>query len=723
MRKTDGLAKLVGLCLLAGVLVAGLLFPVVGGIGLLSNTATKTIEETSTKLARKPPPLVTVMLDDEGNKMATLYEQYRLPLTYEQISPAMRWAIVSVEDRKFFEHNGIDLRGIIRATINNTVGGDLQGASTITQQYVKNYLINVVYRNDEEGQRKAQAPTIARKMREARLAVELETRMSKQEILTGYLNVVEFSRRIYGIAAAAHAYFGTTPDKLTVTQSALLAGMVNNPGMYDPWNHPEAALKRRNFVITKMVQNEKLSKEAAKRYKKEPLGVLPDGPQKPSSSCISAGKEDGFYCQYVMNFLKGHGITAEQVKIGGYTIKTTMDQEATHEAKVSAETQVAQNEPNVANTLSLVRPSNKEPRDVVALVANRDYGTRPSKGETVLPLPSGIVNVTGAGSSFKIFTAAATLQHGVAGIYDTIQSPSRHVSSVYVSSNPDCPKINPYTRAYCLTNASDTYPPEMSLQQALKTSPNTAFVILEEKVGMSPVVHMAKKLGLRTTMSHNLLGNPPKEKSDNRKLNRSQLEFFGPTEGLDPRGQGSFTLGVSPVSGLEMANVAATIVSGGVWCPVSPIEKIVDRHGKPVPVKVPPCEQVVPEGLANTLAVGMSKDIEPGGTAGAAAADAGWHRPMIGKTGTTEFNGSAAFVGATPQLAGVAMVFRPDNPIGGLHYGGVGNVQAVPPAQGDMFGGLTPAQTWFGAMKDIMAGKPVVPLPPSDPKYEHMDGG
>ena len=95
---------------------------------------------------------------------------------------------------------------------------------------------------------------------------------------------------------------------------------------------------------------------------------------------------------------------------------------------------------------------------------------------------------------------------------------------------------------------------------------------------------------------------------------------------------------------------------------------------------------------------------------------------MLGKTGTTEFNGSAAFVGATPQLAGVAMVFRPDHPIGGLKYHGPGNVEAVPSEQGDMFGGLTPAQTWFGAMKDIMKGKPVKPLPKSVPKYEHMDG-
>src|SRR5699024_3461564 len=136
---------------------------------------------------------------------------------------AMKWAMISVEDRRFFEHNGVDMRGITRAAINNSVDDDTQGASTLTQQYVKNYLINVVYRNDEEGQRRAQAPTIARKLRAARLAVNLQTRMINLEILIGYLTVVEFSRRVYGVSAAPEEYFDTTSEKLNVTESELLA--------------------------------------------------------------------------------------------------------------------------------------------------------------------------------------------------------------------------------------------------------------------------------------------------------------------------------------------------------------------------------------------------------------------------------------------------------------------------------------------------------------------
>ncbi|TKG72080.1 transglycosylase domain-containing protein [Prauserella endophytica] len=719
MRMRDGLFKMLGLCLLAGVLVAGILFPVVGAAGVMSNEASDTVESMSSDLADDPPPLVTTVTDREGNPIATLYDQYRIPTTPDQISEAMKWALISVEDRRFYEHHGVDWKGTLRAAISNTSGGDTQGASTLTQQYVKNYLINVTYRDDQLGQQRAQEATIARKLKEARVAIQLETKMSKEEILAGYLNVVEFSRQIYGVGAAAHAYFGTTPDKLTVTQGALLAGMVNNPVANDPWNNPERATERRNFVLDKMVENRKLSEEDAERLKAEPLGVVPNGPEKPAANCVGAGPEHGFFCQYVEDYLLEQGMTKDDLYTGGYTIRTTLDREANHLAKQSAEEQVGKMEDNVANTLSLVKPG-QDRHEVVALAANRDYGPDASAGQTEYSLPSDVANVTGAGSSYKIFTAAAAMATGKVGIYDTIQSPSSYVSQVFSGSPAPCPYIAPYTRGYCVTNATEGGSGSMTLQTALQTSPNTAFVILEEQAGMKAVVDMASKLGLRKTMASNAAnGGPVNPEAESQELSQSQTQFFGPT--ANSPGKGSFTLGVSPTSGLELANVAATIMSGGVWCPPTPIGEMTDRDGNPVPIKEQPCEQAVPEGLANTLAVGMSKDDLPGGTAAAAAQGVGWNRPMIGKTGTTQVNGSAAFLGATPQLAGAAMVFRPDVPNGGLYDGGPGNVSAVPADSGNMFGGKTPARTWFGAMSKILEGEPALPLPASDPRYERFD--
>ncbi|WP_410593476.1 transglycosylase domain-containing protein [Amycolatopsis sp. lyj-23] len=722
MRKADGLFKLIGLCLLAGVLVAGMLFPVVGAAGVMSNQASETVEKTSSDLADIPPPLVTTVTDSTGKPIATLYDQYRLPITENQINEAMKWALVSVEDKRFYEHHGVDWQGTLRAAVSNTTGADTQGASTLTQQLTKNYLINVVYRTDPIGQKKAQEQSISRKLKEARIAIQLETKLTKQQILANYLNIVEFSRQIFGIGAAAHAYFDTTPEKLTVPQAALLAGLVNNPINNDPWKHPDKATQRRNLVLDRMVDNKKLAKADADRFKGEPLGVVPDTPKKPPANCIGAGPEAGFFCQYVEDYLlKASGLTKDQLYTGGYTIKSTLDERANHEAKVSAEAQVDKTQPYVANTLSLVKPG-KNRHEVVALAANRDYGQNQDAGQTTYALPTGVYNTGGAGSTYKIFTTAAAMEKGVAGIFSPVDVPDTYVSRVFMGGAKTCPKTGPPANSnwYCVGNAGDysKIAQGATVQTALATSPNTAFVELEDRLGSTgPGIDMAKRLGMRETMASTTGGGTVDPKSPDPGKRVSQAEVYGPT--ANSPGYGAFTLGFSPLSGLELGNVAATILSGGVWCPPTPIAGVTDRNGKPVPIKEAPCEQVVPEGLANTLAVGMSKDDQPGGTSARAAADVGWDRPMIGKTGTTQGNVSATFVGGTAQLAGAAMTFKFGGGQGGICDAGAGNVRVCP--NGNIFGGKAPARTWFGAMKNIMNGQPPSDLPQPDPQY--MGGG
>jgi membrane peptidoglycan carboxypeptidase len=712
-----------GFCVLAGVLVAGILFPVAGATGVISNQASDTVDRTSSDLVDIPPPLVTKITDSAGTQIATLYEQYRLPVADTQINDAMRWALVSVEDKRFYEHHGVDWKGTMRAAVSNGTGADTQGASTLTQQYVKNYLINVVYRDDKAGQQKAQEQSIARKLKEARIAIQLETKMTKAQILAGYLNIVEFSRQIYGIGAAAQAYFNTVPEKLTVPQAALLAGLVNNPAVYDPWNHPDKALERRNLVLDRMVENQKLAQVDADRFKAEPLGVVNGGPNKPAANCVGAGPEAGFFCQYVEDYLLKSGMTHDELYTGGLTIKTTLDPKANHEAKVSAETQVDKNQKNVANTLSLVRPG-KTRHEVVALAANRDYGTDASKGQTVYALPSGVYNTGGAGSTYKIFTTAAAMNQGVAGIYSSVDVPSGYTSHVFSGGAQSCekaprPPSGPGGNWYCVGNAGDYsgFGGSTTVQEALATSPNTAFVSLEDKLGSTgPGIDMASKLGMRETMASNQGGGTVDPNSTDGRVNQSQSQAYGPT--AKSPGFGAFTLGFSPLSGLELGNVAATILSGGMWCPPTPIGSVTDRNGRPVPVHEAACEQVVPEGLANTLAVGMSKDDQGGGTSAAAAKAVGWDRPLVGKTGTTNDNVSATFVAGTPQMAGAAMTFKFGGGQGGICDSGPGNVRVCPNgAPGNIFGGHAPARTWFGAMKNIMDGQPRVDLPQPDPQY------
>jgi membrane peptidoglycan carboxypeptidase len=732
VRVGDGLLKMFGLCLLAGVLVAGVLFPVFGGLGMASNQASDTINSVSADLVTTDPPLVTKIADSQGNTIAYLYDQYRVPVTSEQISPAMKGALISIEDRRFYEHHGVDWKGTIRALISNSSSEDTQGASTLTQQYVKNYLINVVYRDKvgvdadpemEIGRQRSQEQTVSRKLRELQLAIQIEQKMSKEEILTGYLNVVEFNYRVFGIGAAAQYYFNTTPDKLTVTQSATLAGMVNNPVKYDPWKRPEQTLERRNRVIDTMVETNRLAKEDASKAKKEPLGVMPQ-PARPAANCVGAGPNYGFFCQYVEDYLMKIGMfSMDQLYSGGYTIKTTFDARASQIAKAAVEHQVPKTVEGIANTMAIVRPG-KQRHEVVALVANRDYGLDGTIGQTTIAYPYGVMNKFGAGSTYKIFTAAAYLEKG-GGIMNTIETPKDHASNVFSGGAKKCPRTDAPNdgdnRKYCLSNASEGYEPSMTLQKALATSPNTGFVKLEEQTGMDAVVDMASRLGLRDTMGTNMSGRTPNPSSNDANVNQTQSQFFRSKPG-NP-GNASFTLSPAPVSPLEMANVGATLMSGGVWCPPTPLVEVLDRNGKRLDHTKyeEPCEQTVPEPLANTLVEGLSKDDIAGGTASGAASAFGWTRPMLGKTGTTQDYKSAAFVGATPQLSASTMVFNDSakpRPICDTTSSG------VPPrlcGDGSIFGGRSPARTWFEAMGQILAPEGVAGLPPGDPRY--LNGG
>ena len=680
-----------GLCLLAGVLVAGLLFPVAGAIGMTSNQASDTVNSVSAELVNEQVPLVTTVTDIGGVPIAYVFEQNRIKAEPSGIADTMKAAILAIEDRRFFEHDGVDWRGISRALATNVTSSgsalEGQGASTLTMQYVKNYLLYAVA--DTEAERSsAVATTPARKLREIQLAQQLERKVGKQEILARYLNIVFFGNNAYGIVSAARTYFDTTPDQLTVSQAALLAGLVKSTSAFDPVDNPEAAIGRRNLVIDSMVDVGSITQAQGEAAKAEPLGI-----QQPltglANGCVSAGPADGFMCQYALDYLETVGLPLEQIKRGGYTVRTTLDRRASDLAKDAVNSQVPRSTPGIANAMAVVQPG-KDKHRVVALVSSRDYGLDAEAGQTSFAQPSS-PQPFGAGSIYKIFTAAAALEKGL-GIETPVSVPSAYTSRVYTNGSA------PYT----VRNAGNYANRSVTLQTALAISPNTTFVALADRVGsVTPIVDMAYRLGMRTS------------------LNMRDGEERTIAEAVKSENRGSYTLGPEPTSPLDLANVAATLMSGGTWCPPSPIEAITDRNGKPVPLKEAPCEQAVPEGLANTLAVGLSQDDAPGGTAYTAAQNAGWSRPMLGKTGTTQNNRSAGFVGATPQYAGAVLVW-PDG----------SNPRPIcdtdPPrlcGTGNIFGGKVPARTWFNAMIPMHEGLPVLPMPPTDPRYVSGGGG
>ncbi|WP_319449973.1 MULTISPECIES: transglycosylase/D,D-transpeptidase PonA2 [unclassified Mycobacterium] len=677
--------------LLASVVAAALMFPLVGGFGLMSNRASDVVANGSAQLVEGEVPAVSTMVDAKGNTIAWLYSQRRFEVHSDQIANTMKLALVSIEDKRFTEHNGVDWKGTLTGLAGYASGDvDTRGGSTIEQQYVKNYQLLVIAQTDAE-KRAAIETTPARKLREIRMALTLDKTFTKQEILTRYLNLVSFGNGAFGIQDAAQTYFGVNASELNWQQAALLAGMVQSTSALNPYTNPDGALARRNLVLDTMIENIPQEAEALRAAKAEPLGVLPQ-PNELPRGCIAAG-DRAFFCDYALDYLARAGISKEQVAKGGYLIKTTLDPDVQNTVKSSVDGIAAPDLPGVASVMSVIRPG-KDSHPVLAMASNRTYGLNLDAGETMQPQPFSLVG-DGAGSIFKIFTTAAALDMGM-GISATLDAPARFEAKGLGSGGAKgCPQAT-----WCVLNAGN-YRGSMSVTDALATSPNTAFAKLISQVGVQRTVDMAVKLGLR---SYALPGTARDYDPDS---NESLADF------VKRQNLGSFTLGPIEVNALELSNVAATLGSGGTWCPPNPIDKVFDRNGKDVSVTTETCEQVVPEGLANTLANAMSKDDTSPGTAAGSAGAVGWSLPVSSKTGTTEAHRSSAFLGFTADFAAANYIYDDSSTPGDLC--------SFPLRQcgsGDLFGGNEPARTWFTAMKPITP--PDVQLPPTDPRY--VDG-
>lgn len=683
--------KLAWCCLLASVIAAALMFPVIGGIGLASNRASDVVANGSAQLVEGEVPAVSTMTDAAGNPIAWLYNQRRFEVPSDQIANTMKLAIVSIEDKRFADHNGVDWQGTLTGLSGYLSGAaDTRGGSTIEQQYIKNYQLLVVAQTEAE-KRAAIETTPARKLREIRMALTLDKTFTKPEILTRYLNLVSFGNGAFGVQDAAQTYFGIDASALNWQQAALLAGMVQSTSTLNPYTNPDGALARRNLVLDTMIQNVPQEAEALRAAKEQPLGVLPQ-PQELPRGCIAAG-DRAFFCDYVLEYLARAGISKEQVAKGGYLIRTTLDPNVQAQVKSSIDGIAAPDLDGVASVMSVIKPG-KTSHPVVAMASNRTYGLNLDAGETMQPQPFSLVG-DGAGSIFKVFTVAAALDMGM-GINAQLDAPGRFEAKGLGSGGAKgCPPAT-----WCVQNAGN-YRGQMSVTDALATSPNTAFAKLISQIGVQRTVDMAVKLGLR---SYAL---PGTARDYDPQSNESLADF------VKRQNLGSFTLGPIEVNALELSNVAATLGSNGVWCPPNPIDKVFDRRGQEVSVTTETCEQVVPEGLANTLANAMSKDDTGSGTAAGSAGSVGWTLPMSGKTGTTEAHRSSGFLGFTSEFAAANYIYDDST--------SPGELCSFPLRQcgsGDLFGGNEPARTWFTAMKPITPD--TVALPPTDPRY--VDG-
>ena len=684
MSALKSLGSLLAALVAAALAIALCLAPIAGLGGAAIARTDETMQSNLSDLTHGEVPGVTTINDAYGEPMAWIYKQRRYEVPSTGISQYAKDALVSTEDRRFYQHEGVDMQGFARAMVTNVLAGGVeQGASTINQQYVKNYLWLVDAENEEEASA-ATEQSIPRKLREMRMASDLDKTLEKDEILTRYLNLVSFGNHAFGIEAAARTYFDVSALELNPAQAALLVGLLQSVEGLNPYTNPEGAMQRRNTVLNNMAAEGYLDQAEADRFAGAPLGIL-DKPHTLPQGCITAG-DKGFMCDYALRYLADKGLDLDTIQSGSYTITTTLDPAVQEAANNAVRNNVSPYTPGVAEVMDIVRPG-ADSRDVLAMASSRFYGLDLDQSQTILPQPASLVGA-GAGSVFKIFTAAAALEQGY-GLNTMLETPARSV--LYGMGDGGAANCPP--GAYCVENAG-SYAAKMSLQDSLAHSPNTTFIELIQTLGVGPVVDTAVRLGLRSYQDENSFG-------DGRSIAQAAKD----------ENMGSFTLGPLAVNALELSNVGATLASNGRWCEPNPIAEVTDEHGRQVFIDRPACEQAIDPEIAGALAAGMSHDIVEG--TGAAAAKANnWSAPTAAKTGTTESHQSSAFLGFTRGMSAAPYIFNDGTQTTPLC---TGPVRQCP--NGNLFGGNEAANTWFQAAAGV-PGAASAGLPPTGSKYQ-----
>ncbi|HEV7948795.1 MAG TPA: transglycosylase domain-containing protein, partial [Glaciihabitans sp.] len=336
------LAGTLGLSVVAGALIATLVVP---AIAVTETTVSSTVGifdslPDSIDISQQPQQnRIFATQDGQPVQIATVFSQNREEVAWDQVSIFVKDAAVSGEDRRFYEHGGVDPQGIVRAALVNATSSDTQGASTITQQYVKNTFIQAALELDTEAEQveaynAAIDTTLSRKINEMKLAISLEKKYSKDEILLAYLNIANYGQATYGIEAAAKRYYNTTAAALTPAQAATLVAIVQEPSANqpaDPANWP-ANTERRDVILDQMLADGKLTPEQHAEAVATPLNETTLVLTEPSNGCGVANDHTRFFCDYITNVVKdlpalGADATerAANWKRGGYDVYTTLD--------------------------------------------------------------------------------------------------------------------------------------------------------------------------------------------------------------------------------------------------------------------------------------------------------------------------------------------------------------------------------------------------------------
>lgn len=536
---------------------------------------------------------------DESTLLAEFQLEKRDPVTYEEISQYVLQGTVDTEDVRFYEHTGVDIPGIARAFVNNLRGGDLEGASTITQQLVRNTVLS------EE----ANDISFERKIREAQLAVDLEKRFSKDDILVKYLNIINYGDGCYGIEAAAQNYFQVSALDLTLAQAATLVGIPQSPTYLNPKAYPDDCLERRNVVLDRMLSAGDITQQEHDEAQAEELGLNP-APDAPADGIYAYP----YFTSYVRTLLfdenNPYGCSYADLFKGGLTIYTSLDPAMQDAAQAAVDDQRASMADNLDASIVAVDVATGQ---VKAMTRGVPYGQ--GEGESQVNIATGDGG-TGrqAGSTFKAFTLAAAIEQGI--------SPQTLVdcSSPLKAGQDGAPQD--------FENFGGANYGIQSIQSATAISSNTGYLRLSNSIGQASTTEMASRLGVTSPMD----------------------PVYTATEG------------VADVNPLEMASAYATLASGGVKRTPTVITKILDRDGTVIYEAGDTSERVLDEAVtAATTKVLETVFTQNGATGTSARLNNG--QPVAGKTGTASSFTDHWLVGYTPSLSCAAWIGDPSGAV------------------------------------------------------------
>ncbi|WP_184841078.1 transglycosylase domain-containing protein [Allocatelliglobosispora scoriae] len=658
--------------LLAGVVVAAAAFPAIAMSGLAAKAGAKAFGDLPVELTLKTSPQISYVYASDGKTLlALMYDENRRNVRLDEIAPIMQKAIVAAEDHKFYEHNGVDMKGIARAFVANKQAGETeQGASTLTMQFVR---LAVSYStNSPNKMLTATEDTAQRKLLEIKNALAVEERMTKEQILEGYLNMAFYGNGAFGIYAASQVYFNKEPKDLTAPEAAFLAGLVKSPSNYNPVGldnaiDPDGFKKgkdRRDWVIGQMHEIGAIDDAGQTAALKTELTIV--GKRAPKGCFATIKAHWGFFCDFLTRWwMQQDAFGANEyereraLNSGGYKIISSLDIVTQESAKKTVEKQLktgsklalmsASIEPGSGKVRSLAVNRNfkiddpKNPQNGVNTdPKKRALGIRGTYPNTANPLMTGDDYGYQFGSTFKIFTLVAALERGMP-LDTNIKADSTFVSKFPVGSGPA--SCGGY---WCPGNANPGWMNGVrNMWSGFGRSVNTYFAQLIQRVGPKYVIDAATRMGLK------FRGDATKCCSD---------AYYA----KHPDAWGAFTLGVTSNTPLETANAYATLAADGTYCEPTPVESITDAGGKVLDVGNPRCKKVIETDVARAAVDAARCPLGDsslygkcdGGTATNVRGIVG--RQVAGKSGTTDENRTAAFVSMTPQLAVASILADPD---------------------------------------------------------------